>query len=509
MGPGPFATLTNVQLPPQVSPPAFEVSGLSPTQVDGARVVAVAVLDDDGPTLGPGADELAQRHGIDLDAILDRDDLSAKPGALLALPVTGAECDTILFVGVGDGAPGSCRTAGATLARRARGCDVVASAVSAVGDDECTIAFIEGVVLASFRFGFREPTGTERPVTRVVLALCSAGEDVLVRARALAAAGWRSRLLATVPSNIKNPGWMAEQATEIGERAGLAVQVWDNERLVREGFGGVVAVGSASATPPCVVRLDHRPRGSRRAPHVVLVGKGITFDSGGLNIKPGDSMRTMKRDMTGSAVVLAAMVALAELGCPLRVTGLLCLAENAVGAAAMRPGDVLTQYGGRTTEVVNTDAEGRLVLADGLAYATANLDPDVVVDVATLTGAVKVALGLQTGGMYANRDALAGALLRAGESAGEPLWRLPLTAEYESELASTIADAINAPLEAQSISAALFLQHFVGNLPWAHLDLSSVGDSTDRGEWTAGPTGFGARLLVRWLTSTEPLEGIR
>jgi leucyl aminopeptidase len=242
---------------------------------------------------------------------------------------------------------------------------------------------------------------------------------------------------------------------------------------------------------------------------VVLVGKGITFDSGGLNIKPGDSMRTMKRDMTGSAVVLAAMVALAELGCPLRVTGLLCLAENAVGGAAMRPGDVLTQYGGRTTEVVNTDAEGRLVLADGLAYAVANLDPDVVVDVATLTGAVKVALGLQTGGMYANRDALAGALLRAGESAGEPLWRLPLTAEYESELASTIADAINAPLEAQSISAALFLQHFVGNLPWAHLDLSSVGDSTDRGEWTAGPTGFGARLLVRWLTSTEPLEGIR
>ena len=468
---------------------------------------AIAVLDDDGPVLGPGADDLAA-SGVDLGMVLDRDDLCADAGAVSSLPMAG-RADTVLFVGVGDGSPAACRAAGAALARRVRGRDLVASAVAAVGGDECVTAFVEGVVLASFRFGFREPADADRPVARVVLAACSADEEVLSRASVLAAAGWRSRMWATVPSNIKNPAWMAEQATEVGERAGLAVQVWDNDRLVRDGFGGVVAVGSASATPPCVVRVDHRPRGSRRAPHVVLVGKGITFDSGGLNIKPGDSMRTMKRDMTGAAVVLSAMVALAELGCPLRVTGLLCLAENAIGGAAMRPGDVLTQYGGRTTEVVNTDAEGRLVLADGLAYAVANLDPDVVVDVATLTGAVKVALGLQTGGMYANRDALAEALLVAGESAGEPLWRLPLTPEYESELASTIADAINAPLEAQSISAALFLQHFVGDVPWAHLDLSSVGDSTDRGEWTAGPTGFGVRLLVRWLTSAQPLEGIR
>ena len=497
-------------VPTQVSPPAFEASGLAPSQVGGARVVAIAVLDDGGPVLGPGADELAEAYDLDPAAILDREDLSARPGAVLALPMIGAGGpDALLLVGVGDGSPAACRKAGAALARRTRGCDVVASAVSSVAGDESVIAFIEGVSLASFRYGFRELAGAERPPAQVVLALCDVGADVLDRARALAGAGWRSRLLATVPSNIKNPGWMAEQAQEVAAEAGLAVEVWDHDRLVDEGFGGVVAVGSASATPPCVVRLDHRPRGSRKAPHVVLVGKGITFDSGGLNIKPGDSMRTMKRDMSGSAVVLATMAALAELRCPLRVTGILCLAENAVGGAAMRPGDVLTQYGGRTTEVVNTDAEGRLVLADGLAYAVANLAPDVVVDVATLTGAVKVALGLQTGGMYANRDALAGALLDAGERAGEPLWRLPLVAEYEPVLHSTVADAINAPTEAQSISAALFLQHFVGEVPWAHLDLSSVGDSVDRDEWTAGPTGFGARLLVRWLTEANPLEGIR
>jgi leucyl aminopeptidase len=264
--------------------------------------------------------------------------------------------------------------------------------------------------------------------------------------------------------------------------------------------------------PPRFVRLDYRPRarrGARKAPHVVLVGKGITFDTGGLNIKPGESMINMKRDMTGAAVVLAVMAALADVGCAIRVTGLLCIAENSIGGAAMRPGDVLRHYGGRTTEVVNTDAEGRLVLADGLAWATDKLDPDVLVDVATLTGGIKVALGLETGGLFASDDGLAAALVRAGRDAGEPLWRMPLADEYAEKLSSKVADAINAPLMAQAITAALFLRPFTAGLPWAHLDLASVGDALEeRFEWTTGPTGFGARLLLRWLGSDDPLDGL-
>ena len=177
----------------------------------------------------------------------------------------------------------------------------------------------------------------------------------------------------------------------------------------------------------------------------MLVGKGITFDSGGLSIKPGQSMVTMKRDMTGAAVVAAVMAALPDVDCPVRVTGLLPMAENAVSGTSMRPGDVITQYGGRTTEVTNTDAEGRLVLADGLAYAVDKLDPDVLVDIATLTGAMKVALGQHTGGLFANDDALADLLDDSGARAGEPVWRMPLSDEYESKLTSKVADADNAP----------------------------------------------------------------
>jgi leucyl aminopeptidase len=176
----------------------------------------------------------------------------------------------------------------------------------------------------------------------------------------------------------------------------------------------------------------------------------------------------------------------------------------------MRPGDVITQYGGRTTEVTNTDAEGRLVLADGLAYAVDKLGADVLVDVATLTGGIKVALGQHIGGLFANDDALAAHLDTSGHRSGEPLWRMPLSEEYESKLSSKIADADNAPGGPPAITAALFLQHYVGGLPWAHLDIASVGDAPkDRFEWTEGPTGFGARLLLDWLSQPEPLAGVR
>ena len=270
-------------------------------------------------------------------------------------------------------------------------------------------------------------------------------------------------------------------------------------------------MGRASATPPRLVRLDYTPVSDATdgLPHVVLVGKGITFDTGGLSIKPAEGMTTMKRDMTGAGVVLATLAALPDLRCPVRVTGLLALAENAVGGNALRPGDVIRHYGGRTSEVTNTDAEGRLVLADALAYAVDRLAPTVLVDVATLTGAIKVALGQRTGGFFADDEALAAAIAEAGIPAGEPLWRFPLASVYEEKIASKVADADNAGGGPGAITAALFLQHFTGDVPWAHLDIASVGDSPSESfEWTTGPSGFGARALLTWLGSEDPLAGV-
>ncbi|HYH35600.1 MAG TPA: M17 family peptidase N-terminal domain-containing protein [Nocardioides sp.] len=510
-------------LPSQVSPPEFALSALRPHAVPGVEVVALPVLlaDGDGsPLLGPGADELAAAAGVDLLAVLDSQRATGKAGEVttcaLALGDEGDDDDalrTVLLVGVGAGSAEDLRRAGAAVARAVRDRSSVATSVPAVCDGEGLTAFVVGLVLGSFGFHMRSDGPQHRPVSRVVLAGLPDDrglDDALARGLTLGGAGWRARMLATVPSNIKSPQWLAEQAEELAQEAGLRVEVWDERRLAAEGFGGVLGVGRASATPPRLIRLDYVPRRGRKAPRVALVGKGITFDSGGLSIKPAESMTTMKRDMTGGAVVMSAMAALAALDCPLRVTGLVAAAENAVGGDAMRPGDVLRHYGGRTTEVTNTDAEGRLVMADALAYAVDQLEPAAVVDVATLTGAVKVALGQTVGGLFSNRDALAATLRRAADQAGEPLWRLPLVADYEEHLESAVADADNGPKHAGAISAALFLQHFVGGVPWAHLDVASVGDApSDRHEWTAGPTGFGARLLLEWLTGPDPLAGIQ
>ena len=507
-------------LPVQVSPPDFALSTLRPHAVTGVEVVALPVLpggDDDAPVLGPGAAEVADELGIDLLGVLESHRATGKAAEVTVCPVPpGGAADPalrrVLLVGVGEQSAADLRRAGAAVARATRDRDSVATSVPAVADTDGLTQFVVGLVLGSFGFTMRSDGPSQHPVGRVVLAGLVDDADLaqaLQRGLAIGGAGWRARMLATVPSNIKNPQWLAEQAEEVAHEAGLRVDVRDEKALAAEGFGGIVGVGQGSATPPRLIRLDYVPRGGRKAPRVVLVGKGITFDTGGLSIKPAESMTTMKRDMTGGAVVISVLAALSALGCPLRVTGLVAAAENAVGGDSIRPGDVLRHYGGRTTEVTNTDAEGRLVMADALAYAVAELDPAVVVDVATLTGAIKVALGQSVGGLFANREPLAHALREAGAASGEPLWRMPLVADYEHHLESKIADADNAPKHAGAISAALFLQHFVGTVPWAHLDVASVGDApSDRDEWSQGPTGFGARLLLEWLTGPDPLAGL-
>jgi leucyl aminopeptidase len=506
---------TATSLPPQVSPPAFALSGLLPHELTGVEAVAYPFTTDDGAlVLGPGAEAAADALGIDLLAVLESRQAQGTGGEVVAVPVGGlAGNDSlrlVLLVGLGDESPRDFRRAGAALARHTVDHDTLATTVAAAGDGEALTAFVVGAMLGSFGFHWRSQGPEHEPVRRIVLA--AVDDDVsahLERGLELGGAGWRARMLATVPSNLKSPQWLAEQAEALADEYGLTCKVWDEQKLADEGFGGVLAVGRASATPPRLIRLDYAPpRGARKAPRVVLVGKGITFDTGGLSIKPGEAMSTMKRDMTGGAVVMAVMAALGRVGCPFRVTGLVPAAENAVGGNALRPGDVVTQYGGRTTEVLNTDAEGRLVLADAMAYAVEKLNPAVLVDVATLTGAIKVALGQRVGAFFTNDEALAARLYDAGEDSGEPLWRMPLERDYEDTLSSTIADAKNNPGGPGAITAALFLQHFAGDVPWAHLDLASVGDSpSDSYEWTTGPSGFGARALLTWLTGPEALAG--
>ncbi len=510
-------------LPSQVSPPEFALSAALPHTIIGVEVVAIPVLpggSGESLALGPGAAELGEHLGTDLLSILEGEGATGRAGEVISVPVPvplgapdGTGLRRVLLAGVGAQTLEDFRRAGAALARAAYDRESLATTVPAIAPDEGVEAFVVGAMLGSFGFGWRSGPPPHVPVKRVVLAGLPDPRPlrpVLDRAVAVGGAGWRARMLATVPSNLKNPPWLAGRAEQIGRDAGLDVTVWDEHRLAEEGFGGLLGVGRASATPPRLIRLDYHPRkAGRRTPTVALVGKGITFDTGGLSIKPGEAMVNMKRDMTGGAVVLATMAALRAVGCPVRVVGLIASAENAIGGDALRPGDVIRHYGGRTSEVTNTDAEGRLVLADALAYAVAEVKPQVLVDVATLTGAMKVALGQQTGGLFANDDALATTLVAAAERAGEPLWRFPLASAYEPKLASTVADADNAPSGPGAIVAALFLQHFVGDLPWAHLDIASVGDSPDeRHEWTTGPTGFGARALLAWLGSEQPLEGV-
>ena len=499
-------------LPAQVSPPAFALSGRGPHALAGVEVLALPfTVGDDEPVLGAGAAEAGAALGIDLAGVLRSRRVKGKGGEIVAVPVGGADLRLVLLVGLGDETTTDYRRAGAAVARASFDHESVATSIPAGGDGEALTAYVVGTMLGSFVFHWRSQGPEHEPVRRVVLAGL-VGDDhaaALERGLALGGAGWRSRMLATVPSNVKSPQWLADQAEQIAAEHGLDFEVWDEDKLAKQGFGGILGVGQGSATPPRLIRLDYTPSGGRKAPRVVLVGKGITFDSGGLSIKPAESMTTMKRDMTGGAVVMAVLGALAALGCPLRVTGLVPAAENAVGGSSLRPGDVITHYGGRTSEVLNTDAEGRLVLADAMAYALDKLDPAVLVDVATLTGTMKVALGQWTGGFFANRDTLADALSAAGTASGEPLWRLPLEPDYEDALSSQVADASNAPGGPGAITAALFLQHFAGDLPWAHLDISSAGDvPADSFEWTKGPSGFGARALLTWLSGPDPLAGI-
>ncbi len=492
----------------QPLPTVIELSTSHVASTD-AKLIAIGFTNsDDNYTVGLGGEQALTNLGVDAFALLDRAKAKGEAGEVVSLEVFDAGAvEQVMLVGLGEERSRDYRRAGAAVARAARTRGPAAASIGALADDDQLGAFAEGLVLGAFGFHRKseEPKPPHAPVVVLTDLAGPSRADVVERATIRAKASWRARAFALTPSNEKSPERLEEWAREAAKAADLDVTVWDDKRLAADGFGGIIAVGSASAYPSRFVRLDYKPKKSnRRTPHLVIIGKGITFDSGGISIKPRDSMMNMKRDMTGAGVVIAVMGALRDLGVRVKVTGLVAAAENAFGGAAMRPGDVVTHFGGRTSEVGNTDAEGRLVLADALAYADANIDASAVVDIATLTGAGKVALGMTLGALFANDESLAAELDAAGTAAGEPLWRLPLSDEYESLLDNAVADSTNMAGQPGSITAALFLQHFAGSTPWAHLDIASVGDSPkDAFEYSLGATGFGARLLLRWIGNVE------
>ncbi len=439
-------------------------------------------------------------------------------GTITNVPIAGRRPRSVVAVGAGAGTLPELRRYVATCVRRAQtlaehGATRLVLPLdggpAGVGADEVRAA-VEAVVLAGYRF--RDSSSRPPPRLATVTVVAGAATEPAVRRAATAgeataeSVAW-ARDLVNTPPHVKHPAWLAEQARErLGALPHVTVTVLGPEELRAGGFGGVLAVGSGSASPPCVVAAAYRPPSAGPA-HPVLVGKGITFDTGGLSIKTNAGMRHMATDMAGGAAVLAAVDAAARLELPVAVTAVVPAAENAVSGSAYRPADVVRHVGGRTTEVRSTDAEGRLVLADGLAHARLALGATVLVDVATLTGAMKQALGARTGGLYATSDGLADALCTAAAAAGEPLWRLPLAEEYGDLLESPVADANNTPGNPGGTTAALFLRPFAGVLPWAHLDIAGPARSgSDHAETVKGGTGFGTRTLLRWLEAGAPLD---
>ena len=410
----------------------------------------------------------------------------------------------LLLLGVGEGDERAWRTAGAALARAGKD-ETRVTVVLPTGPAETLRGLVEGLLLGSYRYRLTE-AGTAPALAEVDVVVSDPDglTATLDAARTTAEMTRLARDLTNTPSSVKNPQWFAEQIrAAAADQPDLHLRVREPAELEAEGFGGILAVGRGSASGPRLVELDWRPADART--HVVLVGKGITFDTGGISIKPVPAMKLMRKDMAGAAAVVAATLGAAALRLPVRITTLAPLAENMVSGSAFRPGDIVRHYGGVTSETTNSDAEGRLVLADAMAYAVQELGPDLLVDLATLTGANAVALGKRHGALYSENDQLAADLLTAIEAAGEHAWRMPLPADYVEYLGSELADLHSSPDRgAGSVVAALFLREFTGDLRdrWVHVDMSAPSWSeNDEAELTGGATGWGVRGLLRWLAT--------
>ena len=377
-----------------------------------------------------------------------------------------------------------------------------------LGSEAAALALAEGLTLGAHVFDdFKtgEKTAPVSAATVLVEGDAESAQRGLDLAAILTDANLRARALVNMPSNLKKPETLAQAARDIAAEKGLRVEVWDETRIQEEKMGALWGVGMGSEAPPRFIVLEYAPEGFENEAPLALVGKGMSFDTGGYSLKPSTSMEDMKDDMAGAAAVLGAMSALTDLKIARRVLGVIPSAENMVSDRAQRPGDIVTARNGKTIEVLNTDAEGRLILADALVW-TCEQKPAAIIDLATLTGAIGIALGQEGAGLFSNDDALSNALLTSGERVAERLWRFPLWEEYREYMKGTISDLRNIGPErrAGSIAAAIFLEEFVEkDIPWAHLDIAAVAlVRSEKFLTERGATGFGVRLILDYLRAS-------
>ncbi|HZM82082.1 MAG TPA: leucyl aminopeptidase family protein [Candidatus Limnocylindrales bacterium] len=435
-------------------------------------------------------------------AFLADDERAGEAGRVSSFSRPLHDPSKILLVGAGSGDSKGWRKAGGALARAARDAEVTVLGLPR----EAVVTFAEGLWLGEYTFRLGEPRAIDEIRLERVMVLAGEPSDLneleagLDATRVITRQVNFARDLTNMPSLTKTPAWFVDQVLSQGV-PDIGATVREPERLIEEGFGGIMAVGGGSAHGPRLLELTWSPPGATK--HVVLVGKGITYDTGGIDIKPLEHMQLMRKDMGGAATVVGATLAAAQLGIQVKVTALAPLAENMLSGSAWRPGDVVRHYGGLTSEVHSTDAEGRVVLADAMAYAVAELAPDVILDFATLTGAARIALGKTTAAIFTDNELLAKSMEQAAALAGENVWRMPLADDYLKETIAEIADLNNAAGNPGAITAALYLREFAGTLRdrWLHVDMSAPSWSAENdGELRKGATGWGVRTIVNWLS---------
>ncbi|GAB6938754.1 leucyl aminopeptidase [Isoptericola variabilis] len=485
------------------------LTGKNPSSLKVDALVVGTCSTSDGVAVV--ADQLPESFVRQIETLAPRLGVTGARDEVRRVPAgDGVSADVVVLAGLGERASDGTfphevlRSAAGAATRELAGTDTVALALPAVDEDELG-AVVEGALLGAYSYTrYRTGKDTKGAVAgiQVVTSFSRSGraKAAVARAEVLAAAVHGTRDLVNDAPNELYPAAFADAARAAAKGVkGLKITVLDDKQLAAGGYGGLVGVGQGSARGPRLVKLAYTP--AKATEKVAIVGKGITFDTGGISLKPPASMPTMKSDMAGAAAVLHTVLAAARLGLPVAVTGYLCLAENMPGGNAQRPADVITIRGGKTVEVTNTDAEGRLVMADGLVAAVED-GHDVVLDIATLTGAQMVALGNRTSGVMGT-DAVRDEVKAAADVAGEAFWPMPMPAELKAGLKSTVADMVNsAPSRwGGMLFAAHFLAEFVGDTPWAHLDIAgpSYNEGSSFGYTPAGGTGVGVRTMLAFL----------
>jgi leucyl aminopeptidase len=473
--------------------------------------------------LSPAAAAADRATRGQLAAAIASGDFTGKAGELLLLyPAPRSRAKRILLIGLGEAAKldrdGLRQAAGRAVreASRRRARRIALALPAEAADPDSIQALAEGAVLAAYRFAdYRKPPEEDATEVASVALLLPVGSALRAAREAsqvgvvLAESQNLARRLSDLPANALPPEALAAEARRVGREVGLRVRVLDVPAMQRLSMGGILAVGGGSANPPRMISLEYRPRnarGKQALKPVCLVGKGITFDSGGISIKPSAGMDEMKHDMSGAAAVIGALRAAALLELPVPVVGVIAAAENMPGGTAYRPGDIVRTMAGKTIEILNTDAEGRVVLADALHYARTTWQPEAILDLATLTGAMIVALGHWATGIFGNDPKLVERVRAAGEATAERAWPMPLAEAHKEEIRSEVADIKNTGgRPAGSSTAAAFLWHFVHDTPWVHLDIAGTAWTSKAGPiQRKGATGVGVRLLCELLRRWEP-----